>query len=91
MTWVTATLGPKGQITLPKAIRQALGLREKGELVGFILDEGSKSVRLARMEIRPAREGYSEEELRKLMGIAKERGGKKFASAEDFLRHLDKL
>ncbi len=91
MTWLTAPLGPKGQLTLPKEIREALGLREKGELVGFVLDDKTKSVRLARMEIRPAGADYSAEELRRLMGIAREPGGKKFSSAEEFLKHLRKL
>lgn len=91
MTWITAPLGPKGQITLPKEIRKALGIGEKGDLVGFVLNEKSRTVRLTRMEIRPAEEGYTDEDLRKLMGIAKERGGKRFASAEAFLRHLEKL
>ena len=88
---VTATLGPKGQITLPKEIREALGLREKGELVGFILEENSHSVRLTRMEVRPVGETYSAEELRRLMGLAKEPGGKKFDSPEAFLKHIKKL
>ena len=91
MTWVTAPLGPKGQITLPKEIREALGLKEKGALVGFVLDEKSKSVRLSRMEVRPAGEAYTEEELRKLLGLVKERGGRRFGSAKEFLSHLQKL
>jgi len=90
MNWVTAPLGPKGQITLPKEIRDTLGLKEKGDLVGFVLDEQSRSVRLTRMEIRPAGAEYTEEELRRLLSIAKERGGKRFTSAEAFLRHLEK-
>ncbi len=91
MTWITASLGPKGQITLPKEIREALGVQEKGDLVGFILDEKLGSVRLTRMEIRPAGEEYTEEELRKMMGLAKAAGGKKFNTAESFLKHLEKL
>ena len=91
MTWMTATLGPKGQITLPKEIRNVLHLREKGDLVGFVLDEKSGTVRIARMEIHPAGEEYTEEELRRLFGIAKEQGGKKFTSAEAFLQHLKDL
>ena len=91
MTWITATLGPKGQITLPKQVREALGMKEAGALVGFILDERLGSVRLTRMEVRPAGEEYTEEELRKLHKLAQARGGKKFASAEDFLQHIKKL
>jgi AbrB family looped-hinge helix DNA binding protein len=91
MTYVAATLGPKGQITLPKEIRDLLGLKEKGAVVGFLFDEKSKAVRLERMELRPAREEYTEEELRKLLKIAKEPGGKRFGSATEFLKYLDKL
>ena len=91
MTWITATLGPKGQITLPKQVREALGMREAGMLIGFILDEKTGSVKLTRMEVRPATKDYTEEELRQLQKLALERGGKKFASAEDFLRHIQKL
>ena len=60
-------------------------------LVGFVLDERTSSVRLTRMELRPAGEDYTEEELHKLQKLARERGGKKFASAEDFLQHVKKL
>ena len=91
MTWVTAALGPKGQITLPKEIREVLGVREKGDLVGFVLDEKSGSVRLSRMEVRPAGEEYTAEELRKLLALSKEREAKKFSSPEAFLRHLETL
>lgn len=91
MTWVTAPLGPKGQITLPKEIRQALGLKNKGELVGFSVDPKSSTVRLTRMELSPAESSYSEEELRKLAGLSKERGGKTFNTAEDFLKHIEKI
>ncbi len=91
MTWITAALGPKGQITLPKRVREALGTKEAGDLVGFVLDERTGSVRLARMEVRPAGEDYTEEELRKLEKLAKAHGGKKFASAEEFLQHIKKI
>lgn len=90
MTWVTAPLGPKGQITLPKEIREALGLKNKGDLVGFVVDPNSSTVRLTRMELHPAKENYTEDELRKLAGLAKE-GGKKFSSPEDFLKHIEKI
>ncbi|MBI4432827.1 MAG: AbrB/MazE/SpoVT family DNA-binding domain-containing protein [Candidatus Omnitrophica bacterium] len=90
MTWFTATLGPKGQITLPKKVRMTIGALEKGDTVGFMVDEKSESVRLAKMEVRPT-EAYTEEELQKLLKIAHQKNGKLFASAEGFLRHLDSL
>ena len=91
MTWFTATLGPKGQITLPKKVRMALGIVEKGGTVGFVLDEKAGSVRLAKMEVRPAEDAYTEEELRKMLKIARTKDRKRFDSAEDFLKHLKPL
>ena len=91
MTWFTATLGAKGQITLPKRIRSSIGALTKGDMVGFVLDERSGSVRLAKMEVRPAEEAYSENDLRKLLKISKDGGGKQFSSSDDFLRHANKL
>ena len=91
MTWLTAALGPKGQITLPKRIREALGIEEAGDRVGFLWDEASGTVKLTRMEIRPVGEDYSDEDLKKLAKLAKATGGKKFSRAEDFLKHVDKL
>lgn len=91
MHWLTATLGPKGQITLPKAVRMVMGAMDKGDLVGFMLDEESGSVKLTKMEVKPAKEYYTEEELRKLLKMARGKHGKSFASAKDFLRHLHSL
>ena len=91
MTWLTATLGPKGQITLPKRVRLVIGALEKGDLVGFMLEEKSGAVRLTKMDVKPAEESYTEEELRKLLKISRQKGGGSFASAKDFLHHLDSL
>lgn len=91
MTWITTALGPKGQITLPKRIREALGIEGTGDMIGFLWDEQTGTVRLTRMEMRPVGEDYSEEELKKLAKLAQAHGGKKFAKAEDFLRHIEKL
>jgi len=91
MTWLTATLGPKGQITLPKKVRVTLGTMDRGDLVGFILDEKSGAVRLTKMTINPAEEVYTQDELRKLLKIADSKEGKHFNSAKNFLHHLDQL
>ncbi len=91
MTWLMATLGPKGQITLPKEVRVVIGAMEKGDLVGFMLDEKSGAVKLTKMQVTPAKAVYTEEELRKLLKISHQKPGKSFESAEDFLRHLDRL
>ncbi|MBI4972024.1 MAG: AbrB/MazE/SpoVT family DNA-binding domain-containing protein [Candidatus Omnitrophica bacterium] len=91
MSWITTALGPKGQITLPKRIREILGLEEAGDVIGFLVDEQSGTVKLTRMEMRPVGEAFSEEDLKKLEKLAKAPGGKRFSKAEDFLRHIEKL
>lgn len=91
MAWRTAPLGPKGQITLPKEIREALGLKNRGDRVGFVIDPKTSTIQLTRMEIKPAEAEYTEEELRKLLRLSKKTGGKKFSNAEDFLKHIDRL
>ena len=91
MHWLTATLGPKGQITLPKEVRIVIGVLEKGDLVGFMLDKKSGSVKLAKMDVRPSEESYTAEELRKLLKIAHDKQSKSFVSAKDFLNHLNSL
>lgn len=91
MTWITASLGPKGQITLPKRIREVLGADTPGIVIGFSLDEHSGNVQLKRMEVRPVNEDYTQEELAKLTQLAREQGGKKFRSAKEFLKHIDRL
>ncbi len=91
MVWLTAPLGPKGQITLPKEVRETLGLKTRGDLIGFALDRRTGSARLKRMEIRPVEGSYTEEELKKLVKVANREKGRKFASAKAFLNHLAKL
>jgi AbrB family looped-hinge helix DNA binding protein len=91
MNWLTATVGTKGQITLPKKVRQAIGAVHPGDLVGFLVDENGGVVKIVRMDVRPAEESYTAEEMRKLVGLAKEKGGKTFGSSKDFLKHLDRM
>ena len=90
-TMIMATLSSKAQITLPKRIRELLGLREKGERVGFVVDEKTRRIVLTKMTLVPAEESYTEEELRKLLKLAKTPGKKTFASAEAFLKHVRSL
>ncbi len=50
-----------------------------------------KSNRNASLEIRRVNKKYSQKELKHLVQLAKEAGGKKFSSAEAFLKHIQKL
>ena len=90
-TLMTATLSSKAQLTLPKRIRELLGLREKGDQVGFIVDENTRRVVLTKITLVPAEEPYTEDELRKLLKLATAPGKRTFASAEAFLKHVRSL
>ena len=91
MTWLTAMLGPKGQITIPKEVRLALGIADKGNMVGFLLDERSGRVELAKMVVSPSNDNYTEQELRQLLKISCQKGGKHFETGKDFLKNLEGL
>ena len=89
--WVTAPLSSKAQITLPKRVRELLGVREKGDRVGFLIDEKAHRVMITKVKLVPEEEPYTDEEIRKLLKLRKEPGGKTFDSAEAFLKHLHSL
>lgn len=87
---VTISLTSKGQITLPKAVRELLGVQSKGDLVGFILDPDTKRVQLTRVEAIPTQEDFTPEEYQKLLGLPKKKGGKRFRTMEALIRDLKK-
>ena len=91
MTLMTATLSSKAQLTLPKRIRELLGIRAKGDQVGFMVDEKTHRVIMTKVTLVPSEESYTEEELRKLLRLARQPGKKTFASAKTFLKHVRSL
>ena len=88
---VTAPLSSKAQITLPKRVREFLGVHEKGDRIGFLINEQAHRIVITKVDLVPAEEAYTEEELRKLLKLRKGPGGKTFDSAEAFLKHLHSL
>lgn len=90
-TLVTASLSSKAQVTLPKRIRELLGVRTKGDQIGFLIDEHTQRIVITRVDLVPSEPLYTQEELRKLFRLAKARGGKTFGSAEAFLKHVHSL
>ena len=68
MQTFSSPVGAKFQITLPKKVREALGIRQAGDLVGFLVD-GSK-VALAKAEIAPQGQAFTESEWAKLVGLS---------------------
>jgi len=88
---VTATVTGKTQITIPKPVRETLKIRTKGDLVGFIIDDKNHSVKLTKVTLVPIGEEFTEKDLKKLLALAKERGGKTFKSAAAAIRYHKKL
>ena len=87
-TFITAPLTSKAQLTLPKRVRAFLGVREKGDRVGFLIDEKSHRIVITKVDLVPAEEPYTDEEIRKLLKTRKEPGGKTFSSMNELLKDL---
>ena len=85
---VSAPLTSKAQLTLPKRVRQLLGVGEKGDRVGFLIDERTHQITVTRIELIPAETSYTDEEIRKLLNLRKEPGGKTFNSMKELLKDL---
>jgi len=66
-TW-SSPVGAKFQITLPKQVRETLGISRPGELVGFLVD-GSR-ITLTKAEITPQADPFTEAEWAKLVHLA---------------------
>ncbi|MBI4676880.1 MAG: AbrB/MazE/SpoVT family DNA-binding domain-containing protein [Elusimicrobia bacterium] len=81
-------MGAKAQVTLPKAVRQTLGLSEK-DMVGFVVD--GKRVALTRIEPVPSSDPFSEEEWRKIERLAGEAPAAAFPDSKASLRYLKGL
>lgn len=85
---LTATIGAKGQITLPKKIRQFLKIEECGDLVGFAVDEEQKTVRLTKLRLVSEEEEFSEEDYARLLDLPQKKGGKTFSSMKGLIEDL---
>ena len=76
-------------MTLPKAVRKALGLTDHpSSMVGFLVDDEAHVALLTKMELVPAEESFSKSELRKLLKLTKEPGKKTFSSMTALLKDL---
>ncbi len=77
----TAALTSKGQITLPKPIRDRLGLKGKGDRVGFTVSQDGKTVHMTKVHL------VSDERLTELKQSGR---GKLFAPLQNLLRDLQR-
>ena len=89
MTMATSVVGVKAQITLPKAVREALNIRGKGERVGFIL-EGNRVI-LTRAAVVPVAPDYTDAELDALERLSRQSRGRIYRSWKTFLRAHKRL
>ncbi len=87
---VTVPLTSKGQLTLPKAVRELLGVGSKGDLVGFAVDHETKRVQLTRVEAIPVHEDFTPDEYAKLLQLFRKKGGKRFRSMQALIKDLKK-
>lgn len=81
-------LGAKAQVTLPKAVRKALGIREKEDMVGFLVD--GKRIALTRIEPVPSSNPFTEDEWKKIETLAARLPAAVFSDSKKSLRHLKK-
>ena len=88
MQFYGCSIGAKFQMTIPKEVRAALGIRHKGEMVGFAVDGAKVSLTKARME---PEESFTAEEWHKILKLAHEKPSKTFHSADAFLKDMKKI
>jgi AbrB family looped-hinge helix DNA binding protein len=82
---LVATVSSKGQVTLPKRVRELLHLR-MGDYVKF--DPKAGGMWVSRVALEP--EGFTEDEWRALGRLA-DRTGRRYKTAKGFLKDLERL
>ena len=85
---ITAPVGAKAQVTLPKAVREALRLKAQHDLVGFVIYEGR--VALTRIEPVPSSDPFTDEEWKKIERLAAQASAATCENAADSLRYLQR-
>ena len=83
---IMAPVGAKAQITLPKAVREALHLKAQHDVIGFVIYEGR--VALTRIEPVPSSDPFTEEEWRAIDRMAAKPPAATLEGAANSLRHL---
>ncbi len=83
---ITAPVGAKAQVTLPKVVREALHLKPQEDLVGFVV-EGER-VALTRIEPVPSSDPFTDEEWTKIEQLTSQTPIATFGNAADSLRYL---
>ena len=83
---ITAPVGAKAQITLPKLVREVLHLTAQQDIVGFVI-HGDR-VALTRIEPVPSSDPFTESEWAKIEQLAAQPPAASLESATDSLHFL---
>ena len=83
---ITSPVGAKAQVTLPKAVREALHLKAQHELIGFVVHGGR--VALTRIEPVPSSDPFTHEEWKQIERLASQAPAATCENAADSLRYL---
>lgn len=83
---ITAPVGAKSQITLPKAVREALRLNARQALVGFVIHGGR--VAITRIEPVPSSDPFTEAEWRAIERLAAQPPSATLSDSEQSLHYL---
>lgn len=85
-----APVSSKGQVTLPKMIREILGIDKEGDIVNFVIHQG-QIVLTRGFFVAPASVSFSPEELEQLRTKAKKTGKRSFRSPQTAIQFLNKI
>lgn len=83
---LTAPVGAKAQVTLPKAVREALHLKAQRDLVGFVISAGR--VALTRIEPVPSSDPFSDAEWARIERLAARPPAETLEDAAQSLQYL---
>ena len=84
-----SVVGAKAQVTLPKEVRKALKVKEKEDMVGFIIE--GNTVIITRVEPVPSSDPFTPEEWTKIKALAKKKPKEIFRTSKESLAHLRKM
>ena len=83
---ITSPVGAKAQVTLPKAVREALHLKTRADLIGFVIHGGR--VALTRIEPVPSSDPFTEAEWRAIDRMVSQTPAAVCENAADSLAYL---
>ena len=83
-----SSVGAKSQITLPKDVRKLLGIKEKNDMVGFIVEDDK--IVLTRIEPVVSSSPFGQEEWKKIKSLASKKPEASFNSSKESIEHLRK-